>query len=339
MRAEALAFAASMNKRLNKTAIVRASDMVIPRRYTSGSLSLDVALGGGWPGNQWVEVLGKESSGKTAMTLKTVAANQRNDPEFTTFWLAAEHYDSSHAAALGVDNDRMSVAPLRKMEEALDLLLDATGSKAYDLVVCDSFPALLPREEGEKLLVESVVSPGARVFNRFWRAMGEASYRDPLGTDRAFTGIMINQWRDKVGAFSPRGTPQTSPGGHGKDYAYYVRADISRDEWITEGDLPVGQVMKIKLIKNKSAAPQQIARVSFYFADAPSGFRRGDYDLGSEYVTMGIVFGIIERNGAWYQYGGQKWNGKDAVQAAVRSEPTLALALRDEVLAAAKATT
>jgi recombination protein RecA len=347
MRPEALAFSDELNKRLKRNVIVRASDIVVPPSFTTGSLALDVALGGGWRPNQWTEILGKEQSGKTATIYKTIAANQRLDPDFSSFWLAAEHYDFDQAAALGVDNSRVEVASVRQMELALDMILDATESQAFECVVCDSFPALLPKEEAEKAMIEASMMVGARKFNQFWRKMGDAGGRDPLGSDRPFFGLMVNQWRDKTG-WSPTGrTPQTSPGGHGKDFSYYTRVDISRDEWITESQYdpyleksakqPVGQVMKIKTIKNKATAPQRVARIRFFFADAPEhGFRRGDYDLGSEYVPLGILSGLIDKQGGWFHYDGQKWNGRPKLEEAFLAEPELAAKLASQVLEIAK---
>ena len=112
---EALALAAKVNKEHGADTVVLASDMRIARRYTSGSESLDIALGGGWAGNQWSEVIGLESHGKTAVTLKTIAANQAVDPDFLTLWIAAEHYDVDQAEALGVDNERMIVISTQEM--------------------------------------------------------------------------------------------------------------------------------------------------------------------------------------------------------------------------------
>lgn len=345
MRSDVLAFMQKLNKELGPGAAVWASDLVVPKRFSTGSLSLDVACGGGLPGNQWVEVLGWENAGKTAVIYKTIATNQRSDPDFTTFWLAAESYDTDQAAALGVDNARVQVSPTRQMELGLDMVLDATASKAFDCIVVDSFPALLPDEERAKAMNENVMTVGARRFNSFWRKMGEASLRDPFGNDRPFVGLMVNQWRDAVGVFSPNPNvrPKTSPGGHGKDFSYYTRLDISRDEWITENrpspepgkqlKVKVGQVMKVTTVKNKAAAPQQVARVKFFFRDAPLlGFKRGDYDLGSEYVTLGILFGVIRKSGGWYYFGDQQWNGKPAVEDEVRADRGLQDALAAEVL-------
>lgn len=244
---------------------------------------------------------------------------------------------------MGVDNSRVHVAPTQKMETALEYILGAVETKAYDLTVCDSFPALIPSEESEKAMDEFVVATGAKLFNKFWRKAGESSYRDPHGSDRPFFGIFINQWRDKIGGFSPFGVPQTSPGGHGKDYAYYTRVDVKRKEFIGEKrpthskPVKVGQVIACETVKNKSAAPRQVAELDFYFRNAPAlGFQRGDYDLGRECVDLGVLFQVVEKSGGWLKYAGEKYNGDQKMKAAVREDVELKRALYAEVLEAAQ---
>jgi recombination protein RecA len=337
---EALAFIAAVNKD-HPGSIVLGSDMVIPKRFTSGSLSLDVALGGGWPGNQWVEVLGNNSAGKTFVTLKTIAANQALDPEFTTFWVAAEHYDTDQALALGVDLARVTVAPTRVMETGLEYILTALETKGFDAIVLDSYPALSHAEELGKAMDEFTMAGGAKVFNKFWRKAGEAGLRDPFGNDRPFLGIVINQWRDKIGGFSPNpnAPPRTSPGGQGKDYAFYTRVDVKREEYIVENrpnrekPVKIGQKIAITTIKNKSFAPQEVAKLDLYFRDSiTTGFRRGEYDLGRDYATMGVMFGAVEKSGAWLKFEGEQFQGMPAFRDYLRGDLTMQDKLRDQVL-------
>jgi recombination protein RecA len=339
------AFELGANKVLKSDILVRASDMLVPATFTTGSVAFDVALGGGWPGNKWVQVIGHWMAGKTALTLKTIAANQRLNPDLNTFWLAAEHYDTTQAQALGVDNGRVTVAPVQEMELGLDLLLSATESQVYDILVLDSYPAMLPHAEDEKSMAEFGQADGARRFNQFWRKAGKASCRNHNGTDRPFLGIIINQYRDKIGGIPARfGVPQTSPGGHGQDYAYYTRVDVARKEWIKEtwpdvaDPVAVGQTLKLKTIKNKAAAPQRTAEVDFYFNNAPiHGFKRGDYDTGKECVTMGLLFHVIKHeNGSWISFEGEKFSGKPALQARVLEDLDFRAALTSQVLAVAR---
>ena len=331
------------NKALGEDSLFFASEMTVPRRFTSGSLSLDVALGGGWPANHWSEVLGKESSGKTSTILKSIAANQKINEGFEILWVAGEHYNYEWASKLGVDNERVLVFPSQEMEVALEIILQAASSRSFDMVVLDSYPSLVPSEESEKAMDEFSVATGAKLFNKFWRKAGPATSRHRDGSERPCAGIVINQWRDKIGGFSPRGTPQTSPGGHGKDYAYYVRLDIQRDDYIHEkrpgvkDPVFVGQTIKMKTVKNKSFSPQQVAFVDFYFRDAPLiGFRAGDYDLAKEYVALGIMFGVIRKSGGWYYFADRKWQGQPSLEVDMRCEVELQKYLAAEVLERAK---
>jgi recombination protein RecA len=343
MRADTEALMAKINKAFGENTAIRAADLAIARRFTTGTLALDVALGGGWPGNRWVEVIGKESAGKTAVVLKTIAANQRSDPDFSAMWIAAEEYDVDQATALGVDNDRVAVVPTQEMEFAFETMLTAAESRAVDMIVLDSFPALIPNEEDEKAMDEFTTAMGARLMNKFTRKAGKATKRDATGTERPVLGIIINQYRDKIGGFARFGVPQTTPGGHGKDYFFYARLDVARDEYITEkrpgipDPVKVGQTIKLRTIKNKSAAPQQVASVDFYFRGAPYlGFARGEYDLAKEYFTMGVLFGVIKKGGAWFYYGEDKWQGKDKAMQAIREDRSLQEEIAAEVLIAAK---
>lgn len=336
---QAAALAAKINKELGEGAVVVASDMRVPRTFRTGSLTLDVALGGGWPGNQWVEVIGRESHGKTAVTLKTIAANQQDDPDFTTLWIAGEHYDTDQATALGVDNDRVILVPTQDMVVAYETILEFVETRAVDCVVLDSYPALIAPEEEAKGMDEVQVALGARTTGKFFRKAGSASRRSMTGEDdKPFLGIMINQYRDKIGGFSPMGTPQTTPGGNAKNYAFYVRVDVKRDEYIEESvpgkamKIKVGQTIKVTTVKNKQAPPRQVASFDFYFRDAPQhGFKRGDYDTVKEVLTLGLIYDLVERRGAWFNYGDQRWNGRDAMLLAFREDLDLQERLDREV--------
>lgn len=327
-----------INKKIGAEAIVLGSDLKVAKRFPSGSPALDVALGGGWPGNQWSEIIGRESHGKTAVVLKTIAENQRRDPEFSTLWVAAEHYDEGQATALGVDNERVIVAPTQEMELAYETILQFAESRTVDCIVLDSYPALIPDEEAAKKMDESTMALGARLTGKFFRKAGAATKRSLTDeNDRPLLGLIINQWRDQIGAFSPQGTPKTTPGGNAKNYAFYVRVEVARAEWIDEvrtgkGKTRVGQVIKLKTIKNKSAAPQQTATVHFYFRNAPYlGFSRGDYDTAQEILVLAQLFDVVHRRGTAgaITYGNHKWRGKEAMYAAIRED----LDLQDQLVA------
>jgi recombination protein RecA len=261
-------------------------------------------------------------------------------------WIAAEHYDTEQATALGVDNERVLVVPTQAMEFAYTTMLEFASSQAVDCIVCDSYPALIADDEAEKNMDDMVVALGARLTGKFFRKAGSATRR-AKEEDRPFLGIIINQYRDMIGGFSPQGTPKTTPGGKAKNYAFYVRVEVRRAEWIDEarpgkGKTRVGQVIKAKTIKNKSAAPQQIASLDFYFRDAPfEGFSRGDYDEVKEIMTMGVLYDIIRRDGAYFRVGPKsnpivRWKGRDGMLAGLREDLGLREQLRTEILARAK---
>lgn len=338
------AFIKSTNKLLKEELLVSADQLVTPVRFSTGSLSADVALGGGLPGNQWTEVVGLPSAGKTFFALKAIATAQSADPAFVALWVAAEHYNEEWATALGVDNSRVVVVPTMQMEKGLQVILEGLDSAVFGGVVLDSFPAMVPDEEAAKAMDEFTTAVGARTVGRFLRKAGEAGLRPYDGTGQTWFGIFINQYRDKIGGWAPPGqTAKTTPGGNAKDYFCYARVEVKRKEFLTEKrpgvEKPtiVGQVNQVKIIKNKSAAPQQAVDIDLYFRRAPIlGFNRGDYDVAKEYVTMGKLLRVFDLRGSHYWFNGQEIaNGKDNAVAAVREDKELQLALRAEVLEAA----
>ena len=340
MNSEALKVFAKLNKKFGPETVVLGTDIRedLIGRMTTGSLAVDVILGGGWPTNQWHELIGEASNGKTALALKTIAANQARDPEFTTVWVAAEQWVPSYAELCGVDVSRVYVVATNIMEEAYEAIIQLTESKAIDCIVIDSLPALIPGAEDEKEMEEFTVGRGAIMTNKFFRKVGKASKRSLLNPERPFIGIMINQWRDKVGVMY--GDPRTTPGGKGKDYAFFTRLEIKRDDWIEAGSgqdkRRVGQTIKVRTLKNKSAPPSQTAYVDFYFAEGGS-VAPGEFDFSKEIVALGILNKVITRAGAYYRYQDRQWQGADAMVTSIKEEPDLRDALEKEVLEVVKA--
>jgi len=338
LSAEALKIAAGINKKLGANTVVLAGDTHIPNRITSGSLTLDVVLGGGWPMNRWVELMGEASHGKTAIALKTIAANQIKDPNFTAVWVAAEEWVPAYAEMCGVDLSRVYVISTNIMEDAYEAVIEIVESKSVDCVVIDSLPALVPSSEDAKEMEESTVGRTALLTNKFFRKVGKASKRSLVESERPFIGLMINQWRSKIGVMY--GDPRTTPGGLGKDYAFFTRIEIKRDDWIEVGTGQekhrVGQTIKIRTLKNKSAPPSQTAFLDFYFA--PGGdIDRGNYDFAKEVVAMGIINKVITRAGAYYRYAERQWQGADAMLSSIREEIDLKETLERDVLDSIKA--
>lgn len=304
-------------------------------RTTTGSLALDVILGGGWPTNQWHEIVGEASNGKTALALKTVAANQAQDPEFTTVWIAAEQWVPSYAEMCGVDLSRVYVINTNIMEEAYEAVISFVESKAVDCVVIDSLPALVPGAEDEKDMDEATVGRGALLTGKFFRKVGKASKRSLTETERPFIGIVINQYRMKIGVMY--GDPRTTPGGEAKNYAFFTRVEVKRDDWIDLGTgqdkRRVGQTIKIRTLKNKSAPPSQTAYIDFYFANGDVCLA-GEYDFSKEIVALGVLNKIVTRAGAYYRYDGRQWQGADALVHSIREEIDLKETLEKDVRSA-----
>jgi recombination protein RecA len=321
----------SINKKYGEEMVVQGSRVQeeLPR-ITTGVLAYDLMLGGGWPVNQWSEIIGEESSGKTALAYKTIAANQAADPDFCALWIAAEEYVPEYAKAIGVDLDRLWVVESNVMENVYDFILKVMDNRAIDLIVLDSLPALVPSDEAEKTMEEFTMGLGARLTGKFFRKSSKSQKRSLIHEDRGCTGLIINQWREKIGVMW--GDNRTTPGGKAKNFHYFCRVEVKRDEWLKEKDETVGQTIKARTMKNKTYRPQQVAVVDFYFADS-KGFHFGDFDVIKDIVNIAASEDIITRAGAFYSYHDQKWQGKDALIAGIREDLDLQAAIKAEVWA------
>lgn len=332
---EARKVLAQLNKKFGEGVVVLASDVrtdLIPR-FTSGSTTLDYVLGGGFPGNQWNELIGEASHGKTALVLKTIAANQKNNPDFTTVWVAAEQWVPEYAEMCGVDSSRVIVIETSIMEEAYQAVIQFAESKSVDAIVIDSLPALSPAPEMEKDMSEATVGRGALLTNKFFRVVGTAMKRSLVENERPVLGIIINQYRMKIGVM--HGDPRTTPGGEGKNYAFFTRCEVRRDEWIEIGSgnskTRVGQRIKVRTLKNKTAPPQRVAYFDFYFADG-GNCAAGEFDFAKEIASLAVVMGYIDRKGGWFYYGERKWQGIESVISSLREEVDLKEEIQKKVL-------
>lgn len=318
----------AIQKKYGDDVLIKGSDIKeeVPR-ITTGILAYDLMLGGGWPLNQWSEIIGEESSGKTALAYKTIAANQASNPNFVAMWIAAETYVPQYARAIGVDLERLWVVETNIMEQVYDLVIKALDNRAVDMIVIDSLPSLVPGDESEKMMEEFTVGLGARLTGKFFRKSSKAQRRSLINEDRPCTGLVINQWREKIGVMW--GDNRTTPGGKAKNFHYFSRVEVKRDEWIKEKEEAIGQTIKARTIKNKTYRPQQTAVVDFYFTSA-GGFRLGEFDVIKDVVNIGIAVGLITRSGPYYSYGTQKWQGKDALVLAIREDLDLQQKLKKE---------
>jgi recombination protein RecA len=335
-----------VNKDMGAGTIIRGSEIHYERipRITSGSLALDVALGGGWTVNTWHEIYGYESSGKTALILKTLAANMALDPNYQAFWAAAEDFVPDWAAQLGVDLKRLIVMNHNGMETVYGAVIEVLESREVDAVVIDSMPALVPESEDEAAMADMQVGLAARLNGKFFRKQSPAMRRSMTSEDRPVTGFIVNQFREKIGVMF--GDPRTTPGGKGKNFYYFTRTELSRDEWITEVHVPEGQAkatkkdtvkvglaIKALIKKNKSGPPEKLATFDFYFDMNEVKLPPGSYDAGKEAYAVGRQFGVLSaKPGGIYSYGDETWKGAPAVMEQLRWDVTLQQQIAAEVL-------
>jgi len=281
-----------IEKQFGKGSIMRLGDnrTMDVETISTGSLALDIALGaGGLPMGRIVEIYGPESSGKTTLTLETIAAAQRQGK--TCAFIDAEHaLDPIYAKKLGVDIDALLVSQPDTGEQALEICDALARSGAIDVIVVDSVAALTPKAEIEGEMGDSHMGLQARMLSQAMRKLtGNLKQSNCMC-------IFINQIRMKIGVMF--GNPETTTGGNALKFYASVRLDIRRTGAIKEGDEVVGNETRIKVVKNKIAAPFKEANTQIMYGQ---GFNRE-----GELVDLGVKHKLIEKAGAWYSYNGDK---------------------------------
>ncbi|MFM2321376.1 MAG: hypothetical protein RL612_523 [Actinomycetota bacterium] len=283
---------AQIDRQFGKGAIMRlGSDERAPVEVIStGSIALDVALGtGGLPKGRIVEIYGPESSGKTTVALHAIANAQRNGG--TAAFIDAEHaLDPVYAQALGVNIDDLLVSQPDTGEQALEIADMLVRSGSIDIVVIDSVAALVPRAEIEGEMGDAHVGLQARLMSQALRKLTGAL--STTGT----TMIFINQLREKIGVFF--GSPETTAGGKALKFYASVRLDIRRIETLKDGTDAVGNRTRVKVVKNKMAAPFKQAEFDIIYGVGIS--REGSL------LDFGVEQEIVKKSGAWYTYEGEQ---------------------------------
>jgi len=287
--------------------------------FPTGSISLDRALGiGGYPRGRLIEIFGPESSGKTTLTLHAIAEAQRAGG--TAAFIDAEHaLDVSYARALGVDVDQLLVAQPDYGEQALEIASTLIQSGCVDLVVVDSVAALVPKSELDGEVGDHHVGLQARMMSQAMRILTGVTNRTGA------TIIFINQVRHKIGVTF--GNPETTTGGNALKFYASVRLDVRRVGAVKskDGDDPVGNKTRVKVMKNKMAPPFRKAEFEITFG---KGINRE-----GELMDLGIDAGIVERSGAWFSIGGERLGqGRENAMAALRDRADLADSLRERLL-------
>ena len=282
----------------------------------SGSLALDLALGiGGYPRGRVVEIYGPEASGKTTLTLHAVAAVQRSGG--TAAFIDAEHaLDSQWARTCGVNIDELLISQPDNGEQALEITDTLVRSGAVDLVVIDSVAALVPRAEIEGEMGDAHMGLQARLMSQALRKLTGSISKTKT------TVMFINQLREKVGVVF--GNPETTSGGKALKFYASIRLDIRPIEPIKNGTEIIGRRVRVKVVKNKVSPPFRIAELEILAAEGIS--REGGL------LDMGVTTGVLDKSGAWINYGKQRiGQGREAAKQYLRENTAVANEIETKV--------
>jgi recombination protein RecA len=312
-----------IEKQFGKGALIRMGDDTTSRdiqTVSTGSLTLDIALGcGGLPRGRVIEIYGPESSGKTTMTLSTIAQMQKLGG--VAAFIDAEHaLDVGYAEKIGINVDDLLVSQPDTGEQALEIVDMLVRSNAVDIIVIDSVAALTPKAEIEGDMGDSHMGLQARLMSQALRKLTANIKRSNTMV------IFINQIRMKIGVMF--GSPETTTGGNALKFYASVRLDIRRIGAIKKGDEIIGNDTRVKVVKNKVAPPFKQAEFEILYGEGVSF-------LG-ELVDLGVKYGFVNKAGSWYSYGKDKiGQGKENVRTFLRENPKIAeeleASIRNEV--------
>lgn len=330
----------SLNKKFGDNAIsigVPNDTAYTIERIPTGSLSLDVALGGGLPLGRYIQIAGAFSSTKTTQTLHIIRQAQEMGLVCAFFDVEGTS-DEEYFRKCGVDFDSLIYSRPDGSEEAFEMMLKLQKSGQVHLGVIDSLAALSPNKEQDTAMDETMrMGVTQQLLGEFFRKYQANNNRLNREGKRAFTLICINQLREKIGAY---GDPDYAPGGKAKDFAMSVDLRLRRGDWITEGSGDskeiVGQVVKFKVEKNKTYRRMMTGEFDFYFTgENNANVEELHNDNFKEMIILAVEFGVIERKGAWFMYEDQKFQGMSNLIEAFRNDDDLVEEVRDKVMSLA----
>jgi len=322
-KAQALQLAVDqIEKQFGKGSIMRLGEATAVNVETipTGSLSLDLALGGGIPKGRIIEIYGPESSGKTTVCLHVLAEVQKAGG--TAAIVDAEHaLDPAYAKRLGVDTDKLLISQPDSGEQALEVVETLVRSNAVDIIVVDSVAALVPQAEIEGDMGDAHMGLQARLMSQALRKLTAVISRSKT------TVIFVNQLRMKIGVMF--GNPETTTGGNALKFYASVRMDIRRLAQIKQGEAIIGNHVRVKVVKNKVAAPFREAEFDIMYNQGIS--REGDV------IDLAVTNGVVDKAGAWYEYKGEKIaQGREAAKNYLAENPKVFDEIAKATVAAAK---
>ena len=307
-----------IEKTYGKGSVMKLGDVIEDKIdvISSGSISLDAAMGvGGYPKGRIIEIFGPESSGKTTFALHAIAEAQRNGG-YAAFVDAEHALDPAYAKALGVDIDNLIVSQPDDGEQALEIVEALVRSNVISIIVIDSVAALVPKAEIEGEMGSSHVGLQARLMSQAMRKLAGVINKSKT------VAIFINQIREKVGVMF--GNPETTSSGRALKFYATIRLDIRRVDQIKDGTEPIGNLTKIKVVKNKVSPPFKIAEVDLIYGKGIS--KEG------ELLDLAVKLEIVDKSGAWFSYNGERLGqGRENVKELLRNNPNLASEIEKKV--------
>ena len=308
----------SIEKAYGKGSIMKLGDAnyekieVIP----SGSIALDIALGvGGYPKGRIIEIFGPESSGKTTFALHAVAEAQKKGG-YAAFIDAEHALDPTYAKALGVDTDNLILSQPDNGEQALEIVEALVRSNVIDIIVIDSVAALVPKAEIEGDMGDSHVGLQARLMSQAMRKLAGIINKSKT------VAIFINQIREKVGVLF--GSPETTSGGRALKFYSTIRLDIRRVDQIKQGTEAIGNLTRVRVVKNKVAPPFKTVEVDLIYGKGIS------YE--GEVLDMATNLEIVDKSGSWFSYNGERLGqGRETIKELLRQNPDLAKEIEQKI--------
>lgn len=326
----------SINKKFGDNAVtlgVPSGDNEVIKRIPTGSVALDVALGGGIPVGRYTEISGGLSTTKSTQCAHIVRNAQKMgykcafiDVEATT--------TREYLRACGVDTDELLYSRPVGLEEATQIVIDMESSGLVQLAVIDSIAALSPTKEQDSKMEESVqMGLVPKLLGEFFRKYQAFNNKLVREGNEPFTLICVNQLREKIGSY---GSPEYTPGGRANGFVQSVAIRFRRGDWIVQGTGTnkeiIGQVVKFKIEKNKTYRRNQEGSFDFYYSENEAGVTPNYNDNNKSIIMLGVEWGIIERKGAWFYYADNKYQGIPALVKALSEDENLFEKLKTEVM-------